>query len=49
MGSTTFWTALRAYVAEQRFRITPTKTLLETLDRFTSLNLAPRPRFPRLY
>jgi hypothetical protein len=51
MGSTRFWTGVRAYVAENRFEIVPTKTLLDTLDAHTTLDLVPRfePRFPRLY
>jgi hypothetical protein len=51
MGSTAFWRGLRAYVADNRFRIVGTKSLLETLDRHTTLDLVPRyePRFPRLY
>ena len=42
---------LRDYVAANRFELTTTKTLLDTLDDHTSLNLVPRfePRFPRLY
>jgi hypothetical protein len=51
MGSTAFWTGLRTWVREQHFAIAPTKSLLETLDEATPLNLVPRyePRFPRLY
>jgi hypothetical protein len=51
MGSTAFWRGLRAYVAANRWKIAPTKRLLDTLDDATSLNLVPRfePRFPRLY
>ncbi len=51
MGSTAFWRGLRTWVADQRFEIAPTKTLLETLDEATPLDLVPRfePRFPRLY
>jgi hypothetical protein len=51
MGNTAFWSGLRSYVAANRFKLTPTKTLLDTLDDHTSLNLVPRfePRFPRLY
>lgn len=51
MGSTPFWNGVRAYLAENRFEIAPTKTLLDTLDAHTTLDLVPRlePRFPRLY
>jgi hypothetical protein len=51
MGSTAFWNGVRAYIAENRFEIAPTKTLLDTLDAHTPLDLVPRfePRFPRLY
>ena len=51
MGPAAFWTGLRTWVREQRFAIAPTKSLLETLDEATPLNLVPRfePRFPRLY
>jgi hypothetical protein len=51
MGNTAFWSGLRAYVAANRFKLAPTKTLLDTLDDHTTLNLVPRfePRFPRLY
>jgi hypothetical protein len=51
MGSSAFWGGLRAYVAENRYGLTSTKRLLDTLDAHTTLNLVPRyePRFPRLY
>jgi hypothetical protein len=51
MGSTRFWSGVRAYIAENRFEIAPTKTLLDTLDAHTTQDLVPRfePRFPRLY
>jgi hypothetical protein len=51
MGSTAFWKGLRAYIAANRFELAPTKTLLDTLDDHTTLDLVPRfePRFPRLY
>jgi hypothetical protein len=51
MGSTAFWSAIRDYIAANRFRIATTKNLLDTLDNHTSKNLVPRfaPRFPRLY
>lgn len=51
MGNTAFWAGVRDYVAANRFKLAPTKTLLDTLDAHTPLNLVPRfhPRFPRLY
>jgi aminopeptidase N len=51
MGNTAFWAGLRDYLKANRFELTTTKTLLDTLDDHTSLNLVPRfePRFPRLY
>ncbi len=51
MGNTAFWSGIRDYLAENRFKLAPTKTLLDTLDDHTTLNLVPRfePRFPRLY
>ena len=51
MGTTAFWRGIRAYLADNRFKLAPTKTLLDTLDDHTTLDLVPRyePRFPRLY
>jgi aminopeptidase N len=51
VGSTAFWRGMRAYVANNQFRIAPTKGLLDTLDAHTTLNLVSRyeSRFPRLY
>ena len=51
MGPGAFWAGLRTWVADQRFEIAPTKSLLQTLDEATPLDLVPRfePRFPRLY
>jgi hypothetical protein len=51
MGSTAFWAGIRDYLTANRFKLTTTKTLLDTLDAHTPLNLVPRyePRFPRLY
>jgi hypothetical protein len=42
---------MRDYVSDNRFKLTPTKTLLDTLDDHTSLDLVPsfHSRFPRLY
>jgi hypothetical protein len=51
MGSAAFFRGLRAYIANNQFKIAATKTLLQTLDDATSLDLVPRyaPRFPRIY
>jgi hypothetical protein len=51
MGSTLFWRTLRNVVADQRFRITSTPTLLRALDAATPVDLSRlfRPRFPRFY
>jgi hypothetical protein len=51
MGSTAFWKGLRAWIGLNRYEIASTRSLLYTLDRYTSLDLRPRyePRFPRLY
>lgn len=52
MGSTAFWTALRAYVAANRDRIVTTTTLLDALDDATPLDLGGTlfaARFPRIY
>jgi hypothetical protein len=52
MGSTRFWAAIRDYLATNRFKIATTKTLLETLDAHTPLDLGAtrfRTRFPSIY
>jgi hypothetical protein len=51
MGSTAFWRGIRTYIADNRFKVAATKTLLQTLDDATPLDLVARyhPRFPRLY
>jgi hypothetical protein len=51
MGSTTFWAGIRDYLATNRFKIAGTKTLLDTLDAHTPLDLVLgyRPRFPLHY
>lgn len=51
MGSTAFWKGMRAWVTANRFRIATTRSLLDTLDAHTPLDLVPRyeRRFPRLY
>jgi hypothetical protein len=51
MGNTAFWRGMRAWVDDQRNTIAPTKSLLDTLDAHTPLDLVRRfePRFPRLY
>jgi aminopeptidase N len=51
MGSTAFWTALRGYIAANRYGLTGTVSLLDALDAATPLDLRAtmfRPRFPRL-
>lgn len=51
MGSTLFWATLREYVADRRYRLVSTPTLLRTLDDATPVDLSRlfRPRFPRFY
>ena len=51
MGSAAFWSALRGYVADHRWEIVHTRTLLDALDDATPLDLASwwRSRFPKLY
>jgi hypothetical protein len=51
MGSSAYWSAIRAYLTANRFKLSTTKTLLTTLDAHTTLNLATRyrPRFPSIY
>jgi hypothetical protein len=51
MGNATFWRALRGYVADQRFALSTTQSLLTALDEATPLDLEPtyRKRFPRYY
>jgi hypothetical protein len=51
MGTTAYWRGIRAYIDANRFGLAPTKSLLDTLDNHTTLNLAQRyeARFPRLY
>jgi hypothetical protein len=51
MGSTAFWGALRTYVADHRFGLTGTKTLLRALDDATPVDLSKlfAPRFPNYY
>lgn len=51
MGTTAFFTALRRYLADHRWELVHTRTLLDALDAATSVNLAPgwRSRFPTLY
>jgi len=51
MGSTPFWAGVRDYLATNRFKLAGTKTLLQTLDDHTPLDLVPRyhPRFPRYF
>lgn len=51
MGSTLFWSTLKQYVADRRYRISNTQTLLRTLDDATPADLSTlfRPRFPAFY
>lgn len=51
MGSSLFWSTLRRYVAERRYTISTTQTLLGMLDDATPQNLSTlfRPRFPAFY
>jgi hypothetical protein len=51
MGGVAFWPALRRYVADHRFGLVPTRTLLDALDAATPLDLRSwwRSRFPSLY
>ena len=51
MGSKPFWAALRGYLADHRWGLSHTRTLLDALDAATPLNLRPtwRSRFPSLY
>lgn len=48
MGSTTFWSALRRYVADHRYGLSSNRTLLQALDDATPVDLGGRlfgPRF----
>jgi hypothetical protein len=51
MGNTAFWNGLRAYIEANRNALAANRTLLDTLDDHTSLDLVPMfdDRFPRLY
>ena len=52
MGSTAFWAALRGYIADHRWGLVHTRTLLDALDAGDAARPAPRggvPRFPTLY
>ncbi len=51
MGSTAFWTALRKYVADHRYGLVGTTTLLKALDEGTPVDLSRlfAPRFPKYY
>ncbi len=51
MGSTLFWSTLKQYVADRRYRISNTQSLLKTLDDATPADLSTlfRPRFPAFY
>ena len=51
MGNAAFWAGMRDHLATNRFKLTTTKSLLDTLDAHTPLDLVPRyeSRFPGLY
>ncbi len=52
IGSTAFWAAIKAYVADHRYGFASNETLLDALDRATSKDLGRllfAPRFPRIY
>ena len=51
MGSTAFWAAMRRYLADNRWAISHTRTLLDALDAGTPLDLGTwwGSRFPKLY
>jgi hypothetical protein len=51
IGTTRYWAAMRSYVNAHRYGLASTKSLLDTIDAATSINLVPtyHPRFPRLY
>ena len=51
MGSSLFWSTLRAYSQAQRYKISSTPTLLTTLDAATPVSLSSlfRSRFPNYY
>ncbi len=51
MGTTAFFAAVRRYLADNRWQLVHTRTLLDALDAATPLNLAAgwRARFPTLY
>ena len=51
MGAAAFWAGIRRYLADNRWAIVRTRTLLDALDAATPVNLAAwwDHRFPRLY
>ncbi len=51
MGSAAFWAAIRGYLADNRWGLVDTGTLLDALDAATPVNLGSwwRGRFPTLY
>jgi len=51
MGSAAFWAAMRKYVADHRYGLTGTSTLLHALDAATPVDLSKlfAPRFPNYY
>jgi hypothetical protein len=51
MGSRAYWTAIRRYLADNRYNLSTTARLLRALDAGTRLDLRPRyhARFPSIY
>jgi hypothetical protein len=52
MGSSTFWAALRSYVAAHRHQLSNNAALLDWLDERTTQDLGRTlfaPRFPSIY
>jgi hypothetical protein len=51
MGSAAYWRAVRGYIADNRWGLAHTRTLLDALDAATPLDLRSwwQPRFPTLY
>ncbi len=51
MGSAAFWRGLRTWIADNRYGIASTRSLLDALDAATPRDVVPtfEPRFPRLY
>jgi hypothetical protein len=51
MGSSAFWSALRGYLSDNRYKLVGSETLLDSLDDATPLDLSTlfRSRFPGIY